>query len=88
MQTHDLHPIGLLDGDLVVVDESETAVSGDKVLAEIEMMESIVTRKVVRIFQPPFLLNPEASASSKAEYIDDHRVKVVGVIVRSWRKHR
>lgn len=87
VETDELVAIGMLRGDLFILDQAEIPQAGDQVIAQIYNLEAGSAQTVIRLYHPPFLFNP-ARQSAQPEYVDNERVRVIGVIIRSWREHR
>lgn len=78
---------GYKSGDIFIMDEDVKPQAGDIVCAQIYNNNNADT--LFRVFQPPFLL----AASSRPEFrapimIDTFRVRVVGTVTETFRKHR
>lgn len=79
---------GFLDGDRFLLDMAEPPQPGDYVLANIDRVAGDGADTVLRINQPPFLLNPAPGHSGASEYVDNIRVRIMGVIIERWRRWR
>lgn len=78
---------GVLPGDMLLVDANETPRSGDVVCAQVFNMDRGVAEPKFRVFEPPFLVarTMDPSALDRPLFIDNERVFVAGVVVRSLR---
>ena len=74
---------GIFDGDIVVIKKTETALTGDIVVALID--ESEVTLKKFRSFKNSIALEP-ANKNYKTRIFGEDRVKVQGKLVGLIRK--
>ena len=74
---------GIFDGDIVVIKKTETALTGDIVVALID--ESEVTLKKFRSFKNSIALEP-ANKNYKTRIFGDGRVKIQGKLVGLIRK--
>lgn len=78
---------GFLPGDLVLLDPRITPRAGDLVCAQVYNFQLGTAETVFRLFEPPYLITRtmDPSITAKPLLVDDERVKVWGVAVRSLR---
>lgn len=77
---------GYMPGDMVILDRSITPVEGDVVCAEVHSADMDKPARVMRIYVPPFLTTAAAGNNSlKPLLVDNDRIKIVAVAIRSWR---
>jgi len=72
---------GYRPGDRLLVDMAERPCDGDDVLVQIEDMKGGATTHLRRFRRGWVLAGPE----TEPEYVDGIRVRVAGVVVKSWR---
>ena len=78
---------GYLPGDVLLVDPDVAPASGDLVCAQVYNFQNGTAETVFRIFEPPYLIarTMDPSITAKPLLVDDERVKIWGVAVRSLR---
>lgn len=88
VNTRSLAAAGFHEGDSFLLDMAAEPMEGEFVLANVYALDGLSAVTVLRLYQPPFLLNPAVGFASKPEYVDNVRVKIMGVIIERWRKLR
>lgn len=72
--------LGILPGDIVLIDQNRRPKAGDIVCAQLTDLATGHTETVMRRYDPPFLTTFSAkSGPSRPEQVDDERVIVLGV---------
>ncbi len=80
MKSWALDLLGILPGDVVLIDENRRPKAGDIVLARMTDLATAKTEMVLRRYDPPFINTHSAkSGPSRPEQVDDERVVIVGV---------
>lgn len=86
LKTRALEGIGYMLGDLVITDSHVQPRAGDAVCAQVVDLRTGAAEIVFRVFEPPYLIASNTSASlRKPLLIDDERVIVMGTITESLR---
>lgn len=81
-----LDGIGILPGDILIVDLNKRAKSGDIVLAKIDDHVSAPAETVVRLYHAPFIMShSQRLGPQRPEQVDDDRVSITGTIVGTIR---
>lgn len=78
---------GYLPGDWFILDQNLAADDGDHVIAQVYDLQIGNAETVLRIHRRGWLVPPNPSAQGIL-YADGERVKIMGVIVKSWRRRR
>ena len=87
VETTEMVLAGYKPGDYFLLDGSATPKGGDAVIAQIYDWKSGTAQTVFRQFEPPYLLTAAAThRRSKPEIVDNERVVIKGVVLRSWRE--
>ncbi|PHS25507.1 MAG: hypothetical protein COA84_07700 [Robiginitomaculum sp.] len=87
LNTAALEGEAMRQGDILILDMAKDAVAGDIICAQIYSGGDAQT--VFRIYQPPFLLSATNIKSLRDPIlIDNHRVKVVGVVTECLRQNK
>lgn len=72
--------LGILPGDILLIDQNRRAKGGDIVCAQLTDLATGMTETVMRRYDPPFLTTHSAkSGPSRPEQVDDDRVIIMGV---------
>ncbi|GAA2871756.1 hypothetical protein GCM10010837_24100 [Aminobacter niigataensis] len=80
MKSWALDLLGILPGDVVLVDQNLRPKAGDVVIAQLTDLATGKTEAVMRRFDPPFIMTHSAKiGASKPEQVDDERVVILGV---------
>lgn len=88
LKTDALSAAGYLPGDLVVVDMNLPAQPQDAVCAIVHDLTRGAAETVWRIFTPPFLIGASLDRTAyRPLLVDNHQVRVSGVIVAMVRPH-
>jgi hypothetical protein len=75
---------GIVPGDLVLVNGHETPRSGDVVVAQIYDDDTGNAETVLRVYEPPFLMqHSTGAAQAKPLLVDGERVAIRGVVTTS-----
>jgi hypothetical protein len=89
LKTRSLEGIGLLPGDVVLVDLSRHAQQGDIVCAQLYGADGKATETTFRIYEPPYLIAASNDPNlRKPLLVDNERVVVMGVITHEIRDLR
>jgi len=80
MKSWALDLLGILPGDVVIVDKNRRPKAGDVVAVQLTDLATGKSEAVLRRFDPPFVLTHSAKmALTKPEQVDDERVIILGV---------
>lgn len=80
---------GYLPGDFLRIDMSIQPRPGDAVIAQVYNVDRGSAETILRLLDPPYLLPASTNfADSKPLLIDNERVRVVGVVLKSWRERQ
>jgi SOS-response transcriptional repressor LexA len=80
MKSWSLDLLGILPGDVLMVDQNRRPKAGDIVCAQITDLATGRTETVMRRFEPPFLTTYSAKMGpGRPEAVDDERVVIMGV---------
>ncbi len=75
-----LDAMGILPGDIVVIDSNKRAKAGDVVLARVTDQLTSMTEFVLRLYMPPFIMTHSMRLGpQRPEQVDDDRVSIIGV---------
>ncbi|WCK01053.1 LexA family protein [Agrobacterium tumefaciens] len=75
-----LDGLGIMPGDIVIVDQNARASSGDVVLAQIMDLVSGTAETVMRLYQAPFITTHSMRLGpGRPEHVDEDRVSIAGV---------
>lgn len=75
-----LDMLGILPGDVLMIDQNKRPRSGDIVCAQLIDLATGRTETVMRRFEPPFIVMHSAKLGpSRPEAVDDERVIILGV---------
>lgn len=90
MTTRALELLGILPGDVLLVDLRETPRSGDVVCAQIYDFQRGDAETKLRLYEPPYLLTATMDAALREPpiYVDGERAVVRGVVTRMLRERR
>lgn len=81
-----LDGIGVMPGDIVIIDRSARAKSGDVVLVEVKDFNANTSDNLLRLYQTPFVTTHSMRLGpGRPEHVDDARVIVAGVSVGTIR---
>jgi DNA-binding phage protein len=86
----EMPPHGYLPGDLVMLDSAVAPQDGDVVCAQRYDLRRGTAESIWRVYSAPFLYpaTTDAGINPKPEFVDNERVAIRGVIVRSLRERR
>lgn len=74
--------LGILPGDIIMIDQNRRPKAGDIVCAQLRDLATGRAETVMRRYEPPFLLSYSAKTGpSRPEQVDDDRVIIIGVEV-------
>lgn len=77
-----LDGIGVMPGDIAIIDQNARASSGDVVLAQILDLASGSAEMVMRLYQAPFITTHSMRLGpGRPEHVDEDRVSIIGVRV-------
>lgn len=77
-----LDGIGVMPGDIVLIDQNARASSGDVVLAQIIDLATGSAETVMRLYQAPFITTHSMRLGpGRPEHVDEDRVSIAGVRV-------
>lgn len=80
MKSWSLDLLGILPGDVLMIDQNRRPKAGDIVCAQITDLVTGRTETVMRRFEPPFLTTYSAKMGpSRPEQVDEERVVIMGV---------
>ena len=80
MKGRTLDLLGILPGDVVIIDQNARPRAGDIVCAQVTDLATGSTEMVMRRFDPPFIHAHSAKLGPlRPELVDDERVVIVGV---------
>lgn len=84
----ELPPFGYMPGDMVLVDPTVTAKSGDVVCARVKSVPGEPGQTLWRVYDPPILMTHtlDPDIRRKPLTVDDDQVKIVGPIVKTLRR--
>lgn len=86
MQSRALETIGIMPGDILMVDLNATARAGDTVCAQIYDWPQNQARTVFRLYESPFLVAATSDrALMRPELVDQEKVIILGVVVATLR---
>lgn len=90
MTTRALEMVGIMPGDMLLVDMRETPRTGDVVCAQIYDFQRGTAETKLRLFEPPYLLTAtmDHGAREAPIYVDGERAAIRGVVVRTLRERR
>lgn len=81
-----LDGIGVMPGDIAIVDQNRRAKAGDIVLAQIVDHVLGNAETVLRLYQTPFLISHSMRLGpQRPEQVDDDRVSIAGVVIATIR---
>lgn len=81
-----LDAMGIMPGDIVIIDQNARPKSGDIVLAQILDGISATTETVMRLYQAPFIMTHSMRLGpGRPEQVDDDRVAIAGVSIGTLR---
>ncbi len=81
-----LDGIGVMPGDILIIDQNARAKTGDVVLAQVVDMVSGSAETVMRLYQAPFLTTHSMRLGpGRPEQVDDDRVTIAGVRIGTIR---
>lgn len=82
MKGRSLDLLGVLPGDVLLIDQNRRPKAGDIVRAQVTDLLTGSTETVIRRFDPPFIVAHSAKLGpQKPELVDDDRVVIMGVEV-------
>lgn len=87
-QSHALDLVGVLPGDIVIVDLNLQPKARDIVCAQIYDWSGTRTETVFRVFDPPYLLVRSTRVDDKPLTVDGASVVIKGVVTAILRAHR
>lgn len=77
-----LDGIGIMPGDILIIDHNHRAKTGDVVIAQILDFQTGTAETVMRLYQPPFILTHSLRLGpQRPEQVDEERVSIVGTMV-------
>lgn len=80
MKSWALDMLGILPGDVVIIDKNRRPKAGDVVVAQLTDLATGKSEAVMRRFDPPFVMTASAKMGpAKPEQVDDERVVILGV---------
>lgn len=80
MKGRALDLLGVLPGDILIIDQNRLAKSGDVVCVQITDFATGGTETVMRLYDPPYVVAHSAKLGPiRPELVDDDRVVVMGV---------
>ncbi|NTF67719.1 LexA family transcriptional regulator [Rhizobium rhizogenes] len=86
MKSAALDAIGVMPGDIILVDQNTRAKTGDVVIAQIIDMITGSAETVMRLYQAPFLLTHSMRMGpQRPEQVDEERVSIAGVSIGTIR---
>lgn len=72
--------LGIMPGDVLVIDQNRRPKGGDIVIAQITDLVTGHTETVMRRFEPPFIVTHSAKLGpTRPEAVDENRVSIIGV---------
>lgn len=81
-----LSALGYLPGDYIVTMPGMEPARGQPVVAMAESIDTPGKRRVLRLYEPPFLIAPSAEAGARKPLaLDDARITLLGAVVASFR---
>ncbi|TRL39852.1 LexA family transcriptional regulator [Rhizobium straminoryzae] len=81
-----LDGLGVMPGDIAIVDQNRRAKAGDIVLAQIVDHTLGAAETVLRLYQTPFLVTHSMRLGpQRPEQVDDDRVSIAGVVIATIR---
>lgn len=81
-----LDGMGVLPGDILIIDQNRRAKAGDIVIAQISDYSLGTAETVVRLYQTPFLISHSLRLGpQRPEQVDDDRVVIMGTCVGTIR---
>ncbi len=81
-----LEDVGVLPGDVVIVDLNETPKAGDVVCAQSYRWSEGKAETIFRIYEPPYIVAASRdSATRRPMLVDDDRVVIKGVVIATLR---
>lgn len=88
IRTRALEMVGYFPGDLVLADAATPPRPRDIVVAQMVDHTRDTAETVIRLYDPPYLMTETADPSSRRKpvLVDNDRVAIWGVVVRSLRK--
>ena len=82
VRTRSLEGLGVLPGDIVIVDLGARAQPGNTVCAEVHDARRGTAETVLRVYEPPFLFAASFDeALRRPLYVDDNNVTIKGVVL-------
>jgi hypothetical protein len=82
VRTRSLEGLGVLPGDIVIVDLGVRAQPGDTVCAEVYDVRRGTAETVLRVYEPPFLVAASFDETQRrALFVDDNNVTIKGVVL-------
>lgn len=80
MKGWSLDLLGILPGDVLIIDQNRRPKAGDIVCAQITDLGTGKTETVMRRYEPPFILTHSSKLGpQRPETVDDERVVIMGV---------
>lgn len=81
-----LDGIGVMPGDIIIIDMNARAKTGDVVLATVIDPMAGSTEAVMRLYQKPFITTHSLRLGpGRPEHVDDDRISIVGVMIATIR---
>lgn len=80
-----LNLIGILPGDILIVDLNQRPRAQDIVCAQIYDFTADRAETAFRVFDPPYLVARSTNAQPKPMVVDDDSVKIMGVVLSTLR---
>lgn len=82
-----LDGLGIMPGDIAIVDQNIRATAGDVVLAQIVDHNLGTAETVLRLYQTPFLITHSMRLGpQRPEQVDEDRVSIAGVVTGTLRR--
>ncbi len=80
MKTFALDLMGVVPGDILIIDQNRRAKAGDIVCAQLTDLATGRTETVMRRYDPPYIVTHSAKIGpTRPEAVDDDRVVIMGV---------
>ena len=84
-----LDALGILPGDVVIIDHNLKPKAGDVVVATITDYQTGNAETVMRVFQPPFIVAHSIRLGPlRPEHVDEDRVQILGTSIGTLRARR
>lgn len=81
-----LDGMGILPGDVVIVDHNRRPKAGDVVIAQILDYSTDTTETVMRLWQPPFIMMHSIRLGpQRPEHVDEERITIHGTMIGAIR---